>query len=124
MTGRKRILVLDFDGDLLITLERILENSGFCTTTTWEVGEAVELLQTRSFDFFVVGNRPPQLDARSLIGEVRAGGVKCGAFILGGAQHNQDGFSNLIDQIRAFPRCAHPPQRLEEDRAAVQACQA
>ena len=81
MKGRKRVLVLDFDADLLITLEGFLEDSGFSVVTTRDTEEAIELLQTFSFDFFVVGNRPPELDAASLVRRVRECGVACGCFI-------------------------------------------
>jgi ActR/RegA family two-component response regulator len=46
MDRPKRVLVLDFDHDLLITLERVLEDAGFRTTTTWDVKEGVALLQS------------------------------------------------------------------------------
>ena len=104
MHGRKRVLVLDFDADLLITLEKLLEDSGFSTVTTWDVDEAVELMGTHCFDFFVIGHRPPALDAPALLEHVRNQGVQCGSFILGGAG-DHDGISNLTDRIRAYP-CA------------------
>jgi DNA-binding NtrC family response regulator len=107
MNGRKRVLVLDFDADLLIALERLLEDSGLHTVTTWDVEVAMGLLDTHYFDYFVVGNRPPELDAKQLLAEVRGRGVECGCFIMGSSWEHQDGYGNLIDQIRAFPCLPH-----------------
>ncbi len=76
MNGRKRVLVLDFDHDLLIVLQRTLEKSGFSTITTWDMEEGIDLLATRYFDFFVVGNRPPELNARHIVHDVRSRGIK------------------------------------------------
>jgi CheY-like chemotaxis protein len=103
MHGRKRVLVLDFDPELLITLERLLEDSGFSTVTTWDFEEALAVLEAHCFDFFVVGDRPPVLDATYLLERIRSKGVKCGSFVLGGDASNRDGISNLLDRIRAFP---------------------
>lgn len=46
--GRKRILVLDTDPELLISLEQILEDGGYATTTTWDTGESLDLLDSKS----------------------------------------------------------------------------
>jgi CheY-like chemotaxis protein len=102
MQRRKRVLVLDFDADLLIMLERLLEDCGFSTVTTWNVEDALEMVESHCVDFFVVGDRPPALDAAYLLERIRRNGVKCGSFVLG-RDGNSDGISNVIDCIRAFP---------------------
>jgi CheY-like chemotaxis protein len=102
MDRPKRVLVLDFDHDLLITLERVLEDAGFRTTTTWDVKEGVALLQSGAFDFFVIGDRPPQLDAEALLALLRRQGLRFGSFMLGDAD-SYGGHGSLVDQIRRYP---------------------
>ena len=103
MHGRKRVLVLDFDSDLLTTLQRILEDSGFNTLISWSEEDATDLLATHYFDFFVVGNRPPKLNARLLIQDIRERGIECGCYVIGAGRIQKDDFSNLLDCIRAYP---------------------
>jgi len=62
-----RILVLDFDESTLIRLEQFLEEAGFDTTTTWDINEALLLLETKSFDLIVVGDHPPEIDAYAML---------------------------------------------------------
>lgn len=102
MDRRKTVLVLDFDADLLINLERTLEDSGFSATTTWNVEEARALAKGGSFDFLVLGNRPPAIDPGAFVTEARSAGGAFGCFVLG-TDDNQDGYSNLLDRIRSFP---------------------
>jgi len=54
MADKKRILLLHHDEDSLITLQWILENQGFDTTTTWSQAEAAGLLKSSDFDIVVL----------------------------------------------------------------------
>ena len=108
MEGRRRVLILDFDERLLMTLERVLEDSGFSATTTWDVGEGRALMQRNCFDFLVIGNRPPDLDAQEFIADRRRQGLSFDYFVLGSpGQHHRDGYDNLIDRLRSSPCRPH-----------------
>lgn len=126
MNRRKTVLLLDFDAELLIALEHLLENCGFDCTSTWDVDQAFELVEARGFDFLVVGNRPPQLNPHAFFSELRERGLRFGSFILGSVDR-QDGFSNLVDQLRRFP-CEMPPRKIgpvghkEARESAEQVC--
>ena len=102
MSGGTRVLVLDFDENLLMRLEQLLEDSGFSTTTSWDVGEALNLLQSGYFDFLVVGNRPPKLDPVNILKEVRQRGVRCGHFVMLSPETTQDFYTSLIARIRTY----------------------
>lgn len=102
MNRRKTVLLLDFDPDLLIALEHLLENCGFDCTSTWDIDQACGLVETKTFDLLVVGNRPPELNPHAIFSELRQRGLRFGSFILGNLDR-QDGFSNLLDQLRSFP---------------------
>ncbi|HUN87249.1 MAG TPA: hypothetical protein VMU28_00565 [Terriglobales bacterium] len=54
MADKKSVLLLHHDEESLITLQWILENQGFDTTTTWDQAEAAGLLKSRNFDIVVL----------------------------------------------------------------------
>jgi DNA-binding NtrC family response regulator len=102
MERSKRVLIVDLDEELLILLERVLEDSGFTTTTTWDVRQGRALLQSGCFDFLVIGNRPPELDAPAFVADLRGKGLNFGCAVLGG-DDREDRYTNLIDRIRCSP---------------------
>ncbi len=68
---RKRILIVDNDESVLITLERVLEEQGYETTTAWELTEAFKLMNDTNFDVLVVGDHPPDLNCERLLKRLR-----------------------------------------------------
>lgn len=67
---RTRVLVLDSDPEFLIELERVLEESGFDATITWDIREAVRLLAARPFEAMLVGEHPPDVKTTELLKEL------------------------------------------------------
>ncbi len=55
MHNSETVLIVDNDELTLIELERVLENAGFDTTTTWDVTEAIQLLNRSRYDHVVLG---------------------------------------------------------------------
>lgn len=55
---RHKILIVDHDDRVLIDLERVLQEEGFDTTTTWDPREAVTLLKFQKFELLLVGDHP------------------------------------------------------------------
>ena len=68
---RLRILICDIDPDILIHLEKMLEDAGFDTTSTWNVIDLERLLEQRSFQLLIFGDRPSQMDAELLVRKLR-----------------------------------------------------
>ena len=64
---RKRILISDCDVEALIALERMLEDSGFYTTTVCTHDETVRLLTQQKFDLALVADHPPELNCERLL---------------------------------------------------------
>src|SRR5512141_1300699 len=65
---RKRILVVDNDEDVLISLERALEEDGYDTVTAWSVPDSMDLAaSSREFDLLVIGDHPPELNCERLL---------------------------------------------------------
>jgi CheY-like chemotaxis protein len=69
---RKRILIVHWDDDELISLEHLLEDRGYETVTTWDAQEGVELLRSRHFDLILAADHEPQLDAGEILREVQS----------------------------------------------------
>ncbi len=65
---RKRILIVDNDEDVLIALERALEEEGYETVTAWDLPEGLELLSgTPDFDLLLIGDHPPELNCERVL---------------------------------------------------------
>jgi DNA-binding NtrC family response regulator len=58
-TPRKKILVADCHGDVLIVLERLLEDAGFDTTTVWTARDVLRLVDLHVFDLVLVNEHLP-----------------------------------------------------------------
>ena len=68
---RLRVLICDSEPEMLIDLERALEDMGFDTTTTWNALDLERLLGECCFDLLIVGDHPPQMDAGVIFNELR-----------------------------------------------------
>jgi|SRR5437588_10191192 len=64
---RKTILIVDDDEQVLIELERLLENQGYNTTTAWSGREALQLLQSKSFNFVLLDGDLPDFTREELM---------------------------------------------------------
>jgi len=66
-TQRKTILIVDDDEQVLIDLERLLEDQGYGTTTAWSGQEALQLLHTKPFDFVLLDHDLADLTREDLM---------------------------------------------------------
>jgi DNA-binding response OmpR family regulator len=69
---RKRILVIDDDEQALISLERLLENEGYETTTAWSGEEGLALLRSNVFDLVLLDDYLRDIEHEDIFGEIRA----------------------------------------------------
>jgi len=76
MKARFKILILDNDEDVLIALERVLQEQGYDTTTAWDLPEGREILASDEFDLLLVGDHPPDLNCERLLKMLHAGRIK------------------------------------------------
>jgi DNA-binding response OmpR family regulator len=67
----KTILIADDDQDVLIGLERALEDAGFSTTTAWGREEALRLSEGTRFDLLLIDEGLCVLNFPILMGEFR-----------------------------------------------------
>jgi DNA-binding response OmpR family regulator len=68
---RNHVLVIDIDDDFLIAIERLLEDQGFDTATTWDVKEAARRLASEPFEVVLVCHHPPELNASDILPHLR-----------------------------------------------------
>ena len=68
---RKRVLIADCHEEVLIILEKLLEDAGFETTTAWTGKDTVRLLESQFFDLVLVNEYLPDADCEDLLRLVR-----------------------------------------------------
>ncbi len=69
--AKKRILVIDDDERVLISLEYLLENEGYETTTAWSGQEGLALLRSREFDLILLDDYLRDIEHEEIFGEIR-----------------------------------------------------
>ncbi len=80
--SRKRILVADCHEDVLIILERLLEDAGFDTTTVWTAEEALKLVDSHSFDLVLVNEYLPDAGCEEVLNALRKRGVQTPCIVM------------------------------------------
>jgi len=68
---RLRVLLCDFDAEILMQLEQALEDAGFDTTTTWDPADFARLAERGVFDVLVLGDHPPLINPEVILTELR-----------------------------------------------------
>ncbi len=72
-----KILILDYDPDVLTHLQHVFEDAGIDTTITWDNFEARELVQTKPFDLILIGNRRPRFSAKTFLHALQPSARAC-----------------------------------------------
>jgi CheY-like chemotaxis protein len=80
---RCRVLVVDWDEDILITLQHVLENGDVDTTITWDETEARKLIKKGSFDLVLLGDHPPELKAATILRDLNSNLTSIPCLLLG-----------------------------------------
>jgi DNA-binding response OmpR family regulator len=79
---RKKVLIVDNDEDVLIALERVLEQEGYETTTAWDLPEGLGLMATTGFDLLLIGDHPPELNCERVLKLLRREDVRVPCVIM------------------------------------------
>jgi len=66
----KKILIVDNNDQVLLTLQRVLENEGFDTRTTSSGREALGLLKSQEFDVLLLDDYLPDLHHSDFLSQV------------------------------------------------------
>jgi len=70
--AKKRILVIDDDDRVLLSLECLLENEGYATTTAWSGQEGLAMLRANVFDLVLLDDYLRDIEHEEIFGEIRA----------------------------------------------------
>lgn len=77
MRNRPKVLIVDYQADVLITFERLFEDAGFDTTTTWSGRNALQLTKASSFDLVLVNEYLSDMPAAEFVRQITAIGIPC-----------------------------------------------
>jgi DNA-binding NtrC family response regulator len=105
----KRILILDFDNELLIQGQILLEDYGFDVTTTWSTREASDILSSQRFDLVLLGDYLPDAGARGLWSLLRKVPSSTGVAVIQSAHPTLPQISDLLRDHARY--CALPRER-------------
>lgn len=81
-TTRKRVLVADCHEEVLIVLEKVLEDAGFDTTTVWTAREVLNLVESQGFDIVVVNEYLPDAECEELLKELHNKGTQVPCIVM------------------------------------------
>lgn len=74
-TVRKKVLVADCHEEVLIILEKLLEDAGFDTTTVWTAQEVLNLAESKVFDIIVINEYLPDAECEELLKKLQSKGT-------------------------------------------------
>jgi DNA-binding response OmpR family regulator len=75
-TARKKVLIAECHEEVLLVLERMLEDAGFDTTTAWTAKDALRLVDSQGFDLVLVNEYLPDAECEDLLKALRKRGAQ------------------------------------------------
>lgn len=75
-TSRKKVLIADCHEEVLIALEKMLEDAGFDTTTAWTARETLALMDSQVFDLVLVNEYLPDAECEDLLKALQKRGAQ------------------------------------------------
>jgi len=94
-TRRKKVLVADCHEEVLIALEKLLEDAGFDTTTVWTAKDALELVDTKVFDLVLVSHYLPDAECEEFLKELHKRGETVTCIVMQPTAPEITSFTNL-----------------------------
>jgi DNA-binding response OmpR family regulator len=102
----RRVLILDTDPEMLITLQQVLEAEEVDTTITWDEAEARQLLETGAFRLALIGDHPPEINAATILHDASLQSASFQILILGGIFH-----AEYVEYFRGLGAIGVVPKR-------------
>jgi DNA-binding response OmpR family regulator len=122
-TPRKKVLVADCHEEILIALEKILEEAGFDTTTVWTAKDALRLLDSQVFDLLLINEYLPDAECEDLLKALRKRGAQMPCVVM---QPSAPEITNLADLQSLGARdvvCKHAYRQIVEVVSECLACE-
>ena len=79
---RKKVLVADRHEEVLIALEKMLEDAGFDTTTAWTARETLALVDSQVFDLVLVNEYLPDPECEDLLKALQKRGAQIPCIVM------------------------------------------
>lgn len=80
--SRRRALIVDTDETVLISVERLLEEEGIDTTTTWDMREALAMLRSKRYDVLLLAEHPPEISCGHILRQLRESGDRTPTIVM------------------------------------------
>ena len=134
---RKKVVVADGNEEVLIALEKILEETGFDTTAVLTAGEVLKLVDSRMLDLILVNEYLPDAECEDLLKALRTRGERVPCIVMQpcapemadisrlqalGARHivYKYGYQQILDVMSECLACdKRTPLVLEEEQITV-----
>ena len=95
-TPRKRVLIADCHDDVLIALEKRLEDAGFNTTTAWTAKDALTLVDSQVFDLVLVNEYLPDTECEDFLRALRKRGARMPCIVMQPSAPEITDFTKLL----------------------------
>ena len=79
---RKRILIADLDPEILIAIEKALEDEGYDTSTAWTGRDVLRLAQAQAFDLFLLGDHLPDTECDDILEALRQSATRVPCIVM------------------------------------------
>lgn len=86
----KRVLIVDGHQEVLISLEKLLEDAGFNTTTSWTAADAARFLRSTQYDVVLVNEYLPDCYCEALLRARKRNDEACWIVMQGTAPEMSD----------------------------------
>jgi DNA-binding NtrC family response regulator len=79
---KQKVLLADCHEDVLIALEKILEDAGFDTTTVWTARDAMRCLESQAFDLILVNEYLPDGECEDVLNALHKKGTQIPCIVM------------------------------------------
>jgi DNA-binding NtrC family response regulator len=94
-TPRKKVLVADCHEEVLIALEKMLEDAGFETTTVWTARDALKLVASQVFDLVLINEYLPDAECEDMLKALQRRGRRTPCIVMQPSAPEITDFSHL-----------------------------
>jgi len=81
-TARKKVLIADCHEEVIIILEKMLEDAGFDTTTVWTAREALQFVGSQVFDLVLINEYLPDAECEDVLRVFRKRGAQVPCIVM------------------------------------------
>lgn len=103
---RRTALIVDMDEAVLISVERLLEDEGIDTSTTWDPRHALAMLRSRHYDVLLLAEHPPEIDCRHILRQLRESGDQTPTIVMQSAPRHpfETRYLQSLDTYAVVPK--------------------